>query len=185
MFCYNCGQELESNANFCAFCGSPADNDKVQSFECEEKYIDGEKGDVIRMINGEEINLSEIIINSGKDKISAIKYLKLLTNISLAEAKCYIDDAYSQSKEDEETNNIKKKGFWEQAREDAIKYNKSVEEYNNRKVRIQEMDNSGTVYCPKCKSTCVTANKKGFGVGKGTAAGLTGFGIGASIASVV
>ncbi len=34
------------------------------------------------------------------------------------------------------------------------------------KDRITEMDKQGIAYCPKCHSTSLSANKKGFGIGK-------------------
>ena len=34
------------------------------------------------------------------------------------------------------------------------------------KERIEQMDRDGVAYCPKCYSTSLTANKKGFGIGK-------------------
>lgn len=40
------------------------------------------------------------------------------------------------------------------------------------KERIKQMDKEGIVYCPKCYSTQVTANKKGFSLGKAAAGTL-------------
>ena len=41
--------------------------------------------------------------------------------------------------------------------------------------RIKQMDEAGTAYCPKCKSTSLSADKKGFGIGKAVVgAALTG-----------
>ena len=40
------------------------------------------------------------------------------------------------------------------------------------KDRIKQMDKEGIVYCPKCYSTNITANKKGVGVGKAAVGGL-------------
>lgn len=37
------------------------------------------------------------------------------------------------------------------------------------KKRILKMDKEGILYCPKCYSTSISANKKGFGVGKAVA----------------
>lgn len=38
--------------------------------------------------------------------------------------------------------------------------------------RIKQMDRDGIVYCPKCYSAEVTANKKGIGLGKAAVGGL-------------
>ena len=35
-----------------------------------------------------------------------------------------------------------------------------------RKARIATLEQEGTVYCPKCLSTSISGNKKGFGIGK-------------------
>ena len=37
------------------------------------------------------------------------------------------------------------------------------------KERIKQMDKEGIVYCPKCYSTSLSANKKGFSLGKAAA----------------
>lgn len=50
-----------------------------------------------------------------------------------------------------------------------------------RKGKIKELEQSGQVYCPKCLSTSVSANKKGFGIGKAVvgAAAFGGIGLAA------
>jgi hypothetical protein len=37
---------------------------------------------------------------------------------------------------------------------------------NAQKARIAQLEQSGAAYCPKCYSTSLSANKKGFGIGK-------------------
>ena len=55
---------------------------------------------------------------------------------------------------------------------DAIKYQaggnlrKQVEESQEEMQRIDQFDKDGIPYCPKCHSTSLSANKKGFGIGK-------------------
>ena len=46
------------------------------------------------------------------------------------------------------------------------------QEKQELKDRIKQMDKEGIVYCPKCYSTQVTANKKGFSLGKAAAGTL-------------
>ena len=46
------------------------------------------------------------------------------------------------------------------------------EEKQELKDRIKQMDKDGTVYCPKCYSTQITANKRGFSLGKAAAGTL-------------
>lgn len=45
------------------------------------------------------------------------------------------------------------------------------------KDRIKQMDKEGIVYCPKCYSTQVTANKKGFSLGKAAVGSLIAGGV--------
>lgn len=52
------------------------------------------------------------------------------------------------------------------------------EEKQELKDRIKQMDKDGIVYCPKCYSTNITSNKKGFGVGKAAVGAIATGGIG-------
>ncbi len=45
------------------------------------------------------------------------------------------------------------------------------------KDKIKQMDKDGIVYCPKCYSTQITANKKGFSLGKAAAGSLIAGGV--------
>lgn len=53
----------------------------------------------------------------------------------------------------------------EQRRELAI-------QSENERLRLQQFKREGIPYCPKCHSTSLTANKKGFGVGKAAAGAI-------------
>lgn len=46
------------------------------------------------------------------------------------------------------------------------------QEKEELKDRIKQMDKEGIVYCPKCYSTQITSNKKGFSLGKAAAGTL-------------
>ena len=46
--------------------------------------------------------------------------------------------------------------------------------YEYEKENIKQMDKKGIAYCPKCHSTSLSANKKGFGIGKATIGGIAG-----------
>lgn len=46
------------------------------------------------------------------------------------------------------------------------------------KERIKQMDKEGIVYCPKCYSTQVSANKRGFKMGRAVVAGTLTLGAG-------
>lgn len=51
-------------------------------------------------------------------------------------------------------------------------------ERGERKARIAELEESSQVYCPKCLSTSVSGNKKGFGIGKAVVGAVAFGGIG-------
>ena len=57
---------------------------------------------------------------------------------------------------------------------DAAKEKKEAKkaEEQELKDKIRQMDKDGIVYCPKCYSTQITANKKGFSLGKAAAGSL-------------
>lgn len=54
----------------------------------------------------------------------------------------------------------------QELREDAKNKNKKLRE------KRKELDKSGIVYCPRCLSTQISANQKGYGIGKGVAGAI-------------
>ena len=64
-------------------------------------------------------------------------------------------------------------------RMDAAKEKKELkkQEKQELKDKIKQMDKDGIVYCPKCYSTQVTANKKGFSLGKAAVGSLIAGGV--------
>lgn len=52
------------------------------------------------------------------------------------------------------------------------------QEKQELKDRIKQMDKEGIVYCPKCYSTQVSANKRGFKMGRAVVAGTLTLGAG-------
>jgi hypothetical protein len=77
---------------------------------------------------------------------------------------------------DDEKPKTEKRGFWDKAMEQSrLNVAARQEEQLELKKRIKQMDRVGVAYCPKCYSTSLSANKKGFGVGKAiVGAALTG-----------
>ncbi|WP_053071130.1 hypothetical protein [Clostridium botulinum] len=67
------------------------------------------------------------------------------------------------------------KNIWEKAKENDRKMmeeaRKKGEKFREKKA---ELDEQGEVYCPKCLSTQITANKKGFSVKKAVLLGGVG-----------
>lgn len=64
-------------------------------------------------------------------------------------------------------------------RMDAAKEKREQKKQEKQKLkdRIKQMDKEGIVYCPKCYSTQITSNKKGFSLGKAAAGSLIAGGV--------
>lgn len=99
----------------------------------------------------DELSVLEIADMFGKDKIQAIKYVRDQTGCGLKEAKAFIDHGYATM----DNNPSQTHGA-------AAKEPKPI----SKKDRIKENKANGVACCPKCGSTSLSANKKGFGVGK-------------------
>lgn len=166
MFCSNCGKE--ASGKFCCHCGSPLDTTII----VENQITSLGEPESFREVNGVNVNMTEIIQRFGKHKIDAIKYLVNATDISLKEGKKIIDEVYDLDKKSQP-----KKTWREKTKEDVkALLAKELED----KERIAQMDKKGIAYCPKCLSTDLSANKKGFGFGKAVVGGAA-FGLGAGL----
>ena len=74
----------------------------------------------------------------------------------------------------------KKMGFWARAMRGAEILQEMKDPHaDERRERLARYDREGIVYCPKCYSTSLSANKKGFGIGKAVvgASLIGGFGL--------
>lgn len=86
-----------------------------------------------------------------------------------------------------------KKSFWQQAVEQGNEINRqkaaakaAQPKPQSKKERIKENKANGVACCPKCGSTSLSANKKGFGIGKAiVGAGVTSLIPGAGIIGAV
>lgn len=91
----------------------------------------------------------------GNNKIEATKYITQTTGLSLTAAKQYVDTIYKEySTVDDPINN------------QPIFISKKSQAKYETKERIKENDKNGIACCPKCGCTSISANKKGFGIGK-------------------
>lgn len=78
-----------------------------------------------------------------------------------------------------------KQTFWDKVKEQAIeKQQKELAAKHELQERIKKMDQEGIAYCPKCYSTSLTANKKGFGIGKAVVGGIAGVATGGTLGLV-
>lgn len=172
--CIECGKEISDMAESCVHCGCPV--------PAPNPY----PNDKIREINGVMVNIDELISEHGTDKISTIKHLREITGISLSEGKRIVDIAHRN-------RGIKQPGFFQQVKEQASqiqmaeltgaaqsdKHQTKLDKLEMKTAKIeaktkeQELrDLKNTARCPRCKSTSLTANQKGFGAGKAAVGSL-------------
>lgn len=169
MFCSNCGKEV--SGKFCAYCGN-----KLEVIEESNPIVETSIGEAVitehyTIINGIQVDMEKIVNKYGKEKISAINYICTLTGVGIKEGKRIVDDAYAEL-----YNPEPKKGFFEKVKEERqAQAQKELENMNKEQERIRKAEEEGIAYCPKCHSTSLSANKKGFGIGKAIfGAALTG-----------
>ena len=189
MFCPNCGMDCE-DANFCPGCGRDLRGVRGAAAEPPTEAAPGEAAAVpaqtgqdggaeeagqeypplkepyVREVNGIRVDLNRLIraYGMGARKIGAYGYLSTECGISMKQAKEILLPVIEQHK-----TNKEKVSLGESLLADL---NKRAEKVVDERRRLQELERSGQVYCPKCHSVSVTANKKGFGFAKG-AVGLT------------
>lgn len=167
MFCSNCGEEVKSK--FCSECGMAID---VEMTKIEP--INETDNTSLTIINGHSIDFNNIISTYGNDKIKAIKYLREITGLGLREAKDAVDNAYAEA-----NPKNTKLSFWENAKLQAEQQQQlKIKQDHEALERAKQLDKEGIAYCPKCKSTSLSANKKGFGIGKAVVGAVLGGGIG-------
>ncbi len=173
MYCKNCGVVIDDDSKFCFKCGTTVSATQGACVtEQQEIQQEVNENSSLQIFNGVPVDVAEIVDKFNGNKIEAIKYLKALTGLSLSESKKVIDNEYALRK-----SKNKDKGFLTKAAEQSrqIQAQKLLEK-QELKNRVKQMDKDGIAYCPKCYSTSLTSNKKGFGIGKAI--------IGASVAPI-
>ena len=191
MFCPNCGNNC-GDANFCSNCGynlkrtvatvSPADS------------ASDERADMVRRYEKYMPN-----------KLAAVKALRADTGMGLKEAVQTIDDLFSDvlppsqytlkqriaAEEMIEAANAARQYEREKGYVPAQAIASAPETFDvdklawypgkkkdERKAKITELEKSGQVYCPKCLSTSISANQKGFGFARGAIGAAVGLDVG-------
>ncbi len=174
MFCPNCGNDC-GDAKFCSECGTKLDVQVSAPIDSPKKTVPQSIYQPA-IINGQEVDLFKVVCKYGVSKERAYSYLKRKFGVSKEQAKELLAPYYTPMDANKTTT---KKLFAEATEEFAGKNADGMK-------RKSELEASGQVYCPKCLSTSVSANQKGFGIGKavvGTALfggiGLTAGNIGA------
>ena len=160
MFCPSCGNNC-GDANFCSNCGTRLNVARTYSVATEK--ANAPKSIYQANINGREINLLRVVGEYGADTSRVYSYLKREYGISKEQAK----ELLAPFKAQEETNR-QKQTFKGLVRDVA-------NETGSEMAQKAKMDAAGQIYCPKCLSTSISANQKGFSVGRaamGAAVGL-------------
>lgn len=177
-FCTNCGAELH-NAKFCPECGTPTggcDTGPDLSALCDKHRT--------------PIDLS-LVLGVYRNRLSVIGYFKRFTNYSNEEIIAIVDKAIatiepqkmnllqaaaaqvkleSAPKAEDAQNPLSKRETIAQRKvEDVQKPLSKREAIAQRKA---ENKANGVACCPKCGSTSLSANKKGFGIGKAVVGAL-------------
>ena len=128
----------------------------------------------IKTINGANADLINTHKLHGKSRENFASHLSKLYNISMTEAETITNEFYDSRPE------LKKSGFFSRLKDQAsstieIKSspsNKQKEQLSFDRKKT-ELEASGVAYCPKCLSTSLSADKKGFGVGKAVVGAAT------------
>lgn len=128
-----------------------------------------------RIINGINVDLLNTHKLYGKSKEKFAKHLSSFYEISMKEAEQITFEFYESHPELKKTT---LKSRWkEEISNNIVVSNKpsaKQKEKELEKKRLTDLDAQGIPYCPKCHSTSLSANKKGFGIGKAVVGGLTG-----------
>ncbi|EGT4532738.1 TPA: ribosomal protein L7/L12 [Clostridioides difficile] len=156
MFCSNCGAEITGIGKFCSSCGIAVETEIIEDDNIKSN-------DLIVDANGIEINMTEIYRKYRKEKVNAIKNVMEISGLNIKEAKKIVDSSFEELKinfiDDAMSNSEKEK----------------IINNQNRKNNIEKAQQESVACCPKCGSTSLTAQKKGFGIGKAVVgASLTG-----------
>lgn len=153
-------------ANFCSNCGAPLNGGKFCA-ECgtpAEGVAQADFGAAVPAFVDEDTALLEsLFTETGANKIEMCKRYAHEKGVSLSAAKSEVD-SFMDTKTPSQKMAVTKRG--------------------QAKQRIAENKANGIACCPKCGSTILTANKKGFGIGKAVVgAALTG-GIGLAAGNI-
>ena len=143
---------------YCKNCGKQIDDDAKFCPECGGAVASRSTDADVSNFD-QWIDVQEILNACGGNKIEAVKQVKELTGLSLSEAKDLVD----------KQGNVLSKPI-------TVKNTPwPTSKPQSKRERIKENKQNGVACCPKCGSTSLSANKKGFGIGKAVVgAALTG-----------
>ena len=173
MFCPACGYDCK-DAKYCPLCGAKLLDDAESTPQAAPAEIPSLKEPYCVAVTGHEVDLNRLIriYGTGIRKVGAYAYLQSTCKVSRQEAQDILDPVYVAHAGD-------KVSFMASLAVSAEAQGKSQQaEKAAKKQRIAELEASGKVYCPKCLSTEVTAQKKGFGFVRGALGAAVGLDVG-------
>lgn len=153
MFCSNCGKDC-GDANFCSSCGTRL-KETVAAVSAANSASD-ERTEMIRRYGQYMPN-----------RLEAIRILRQDTGMGLLEAKQTIDELFGEETKSTSSRTFDTEPIWYPGKKK-----------DERKAKIADMEKSGQVYCPKCLSTSISANQKGFGFARGAIGAAVGLDVG-------
>lgn len=166
MFCPNCGNNC-GDAKFCPECGTKLDVQNAVPADTAKKAAPKSVYQPVN-VDGKEVDLFKVVCKFGANKERAYSYLKREYGIPKDRAKVLLDPYYTPKEASKQTI---KESFAELAQN-------AVNEKNAVVARRNSLEESGQVYCPKCLSTSVSANQKGFGFARGAIGAAVGLDVG-------
>lgn len=134
---------------YCKNCGAKIDDDSKFCSECGGP-VSSCPTSKNNTASYPEIDVRAILEACNGDKIAAIKQVKEIAGLSLSEAKALVDDQGNVLSKPITVKNTP----WPASKPQS------------KRERIKENKQNGVACCPKCGSTSLSANKKGFGIGK-------------------
>ncbi len=154
-FCSNCGAPL-NGGKFCSECGTPvADSTQVNHIQAVSNSPDyGLDDDAL---------LEKLFVETGANKSKMCKLYAREKGLDLAVVKAVVDsfmDTKTFSEKCAANREFQRRGMA------AAQQMPPITKRGKVKQRIAENKANGIACCPKCGSTSLSANKKGFSIGK-------------------